>query len=89
MSDSSTVQSKRFTVSAGIILLLASFVFYGALLFVPFLPFSSESRMLVAICLVVLGEVSFWIGCLVSGREVMSKHRGKFRLTSIFKKLRK
>lgn len=89
MSDSSTVQSKGFTLSTGVLFLLASFLLYGGLLFVPFLPFSYESRMLVAILLVVLGETSFWVGCLVSGRDVMSKHRGKFKLTSILKKLRK
>jgi hypothetical protein len=59
----------------GITLFLLSFAFYGFLLLVPLTSFSSEGRAALSISLVILGESSFWLSAVISGREAIAKYR--------------
>ena len=63
---------KRRTGQALVIL---SFVFYGCLLLVPFIPFPAERKILLSSSLVILGEASFWIAVMILGREIIAKYR--------------
>jgi len=52
-----------------------SFLLYGGILLVSFLPGSVHERVALAGMLAVSGEVSFWVGALMLGREAASKLR--------------
>lgn len=59
----------------GIFCIVLSFVLYGLLLAVPFAPFGTSTKAGIATGLVVAGEVTFWGGGLLLGREAVKKYR--------------
>lgn len=63
----------------GFTLIVASFVLYGLILFVPSLPFSISVKGAITGGLIVFGEVTFWVGGLILGKEVVQKYRRFFR----------
>ncbi|SFR01059.1 transporter suffix domain-containing protein [Desulfoscipio geothermicus] len=56
-------------LGAGFIVL--SFILYGLILVVPFTPFSTGVKVGISTALAVTGEVSFWVGGLILGKEVV------------------
>ncbi|MBO9129072.1 transporter suffix domain-containing protein [Bacillus sp. 165] len=73
-------QHKRFLFKAGGILVILSFVFYGGLLLVPFLPVSTATKVTISASLVILGEISIWLGGLILGKEIINKYKNKFNM---------
>jgi hypothetical protein len=55
----------------GLALVVASFVLYAALAGVPFLPLGTNAQLVVAVGLVIAGEGTFWVGCLIAGKDFM------------------
>ncbi|KAF1084961.1 hypothetical protein SPSYN_01097 [Sporotomaculum syntrophicum] len=70
----------------GVICVVLSFVFYGAILLVPFLPYPTSSKVAITSGLVVLGEASFWIGGFILGKELLTKYRRYLSPWQWFKK---
>ena len=68
-------QNKNKLRIVGIILVVLSFVFYGLIVLLPFLPYSVSTKAVFTSCLVVLGEGSFWVGAIILGREFANKFR--------------
>jgi hypothetical protein len=60
------------------ILFVLSFVLYALILTVPLLSTSLETKTLITTALVVLGEIFFWTGGLILGKEVVRKYRRFF-----------
>jgi len=58
----------------GLILVLLSFAFYGALLLVPFAHISASGKMQLSAGLILMGEACFWIAVLILGKEMVSKY---------------
>lgn len=59
----------------GIALVGLSFALYGGLALVPWLSWSLEGKVGLSSLLVILGEVSFWIGGLILGKQVIARYR--------------
>lgn len=59
----------------GIALIAASFLAYGVLLGLPFLPLPGQAKLALAPVLVALGEATFWVGGALVGKEVVTRHR--------------
>jgi hypothetical protein len=59
----------------GLMLVVLSFAFYGALMLVPFAPLSASGKLQLSAGLILMGEVSFWIAVLILGKEMASKYR--------------
>jgi len=59
----------------GLMLVVLSFAFYGALMLVPFTPFSAGGKLQLSAGLILMGEASFWIAVLILGKEMVSKYR--------------
>lgn len=57
------------------ILVVLSFVLYGLIFVVPFLPLTFAQKAVVIPVLVVTGEVTWWIGVAIVGKQVVSKYR--------------
>jgi|LDZR01.1.fsa_nt_gi uncharacterized membrane protein YdbT with pleckstrin-like domain len=70
----------------GIALVILSCVFYGALLLVPFTPYTVSIKAIISSILVILGEVSFWLGGFMLGREIVMKYRKYLNPLYWFKK---
>lgn len=52
-----------------------SCLLYGGLLVVPFSPFPVEAKVALSGALVVCGEIAFWVGGILLGRELVSRYR--------------
>jgi hypothetical protein len=74
-SSSSTAAWARWT---GIGLLILSFAFYGGLLLLPFVAMDGVTKAAAVPVLIALGEVAFWIGGLLLGKEVVARYRRFF-----------
>jgi hypothetical protein len=59
----------------GIVLVVLSTVVYLLLFGVPFLPVATEVKAGVSVMLVVVGEVTFWAGAALLGRELVARFR--------------
>jgi hypothetical protein len=59
----------------GILLFILSFVFYALILMIPLLAVSLQTKTLITALLVIAGEISFWSGGLILGKEVIRKYR--------------
>ncbi len=61
--------------SLGIFLVVYSFVAYGLLLAVPFVPLAAAGKVLLSSLLVGSGEVTFWVGGALLGKEVVGRYK--------------
>jgi hypothetical protein len=59
----------------GLMLVVLSFAFYGAILLVPLAPLSASGKLQLSAGLILMGEACFWIAVLILGKEVVSKYR--------------
>lgn len=59
----------------GIFLIVLSFVFYGLIPVLPFLPFSTSTKIAAAPVLALLGELVFWPGGILLGKEVVARYK--------------
>jgi hypothetical protein len=68
----------RFYQKLGLLLIVASCGMWGAILAAPILPGSIAQKALFTGILVILGEVTFWVGILLTGKELAHRYRQKF-----------
>lgn len=61
----------------GIALIVLSFVFYGLIPLLPFLPLNTSTKVAAAPILALLGELVFWPGGALLGREVVEKYKAR------------
>lgn len=73
--NSSSLNRNHMKKWLGLALIALSFIFYGGLFLVPFVPFSAENKIVLSSLLVISGEASFWIGAVILGKEAVSKYR--------------
>ena len=71
----------------GIFLIILSFILYGFIFLVPFLPISLEVKGVTITGLIASGEGTFWIGLIFAGKEVYQsmKNKTKYYYKNIFK----
>ena len=70
----------------GIFLVILSFLFYGSILLIPILPLHTTQKVAVAPILALIGELAFWIGGVLLGKEVVSRYRSFFNPRNWFSK---
>ena len=73
----------------GIGLVIMSFIFYGGLLLVPLTSFSTGIKLTISTALVVLGEITFWIGGFILGKEVVARYKRYFNPINWFRSNKK
>lgn len=67
---------RSWTFWLGIVLVVLSFVLYGLLPVLPFLPLSAAARLGLAPVLIAAGEAAFWVGGLLLGKAFVARMRG-------------
>jgi hypothetical protein len=70
----------------GLFLLALSFLLYSGLLLIPFVPYAAGTKAAIASVLIVTGEISFWVGGLILGKELISRYRKQLNPLKWFKK---
>ncbi len=64
-------------------------VFFAALLIIPFLDFESKTKITISTVSVILGEIVFWSGGLLVGKELFMKYKSYLNPVNWFKKKKK
>jgi hypothetical protein len=59
--------------SLGIVFIVISFILWIFIPVVPFLSFSGTTKTVIVTILVIGGEVTFWIGALLAGKDIVKK----------------
>ena len=80
------VTKKSWTFKAGIFLIIMSCVLYGSILLVPMTSYNLATKAVITTTLVVTGEISFWVGGLLLGKELVTKYRSYLNPLRWFKK---
>lgn len=70
----------------GIICVTLAFVFWGVILITPFLPYATTTKVVISSVFAVIGEISFWVGGFILGREVIARYRKYLNPFNWFKK---
>jgi hypothetical protein len=66
---------KNWKFKIGIALIVLSTMFFISIIAVPFLNVDSKTKITISTILVVLGEVTFWIGGILLGKELFNKYK--------------
>jgi hypothetical protein len=69
---------KSTKIKIGLILMVASFPFFLAIPAVPFLKLESGVKITIATILLVAGEIIFWSGGILLGKELFTKFKFYF-----------
>jgi len=67
------MDKKKLKFRLGIILISVSVAFFLIIFAIPFIPMNLKVKVALTTTLVVVGEVSFWVGTLLIGKEVYKK----------------
>ena len=70
----------------GIGLIVISFLLYASLLAVPFLKISVTAKLSITPVIVIIGEILFWVGGILVGKEFIMKYRKNINQKTWFKK---
>jgi len=71
----------------GIFLIVLSFVLYAGLLLVPFIPLTIGIKAAISTTLIISGEATFWVGCLILGKELAKKYKKYLNPLRWFKRM--
>ncbi|OGF48165.1 MAG: hypothetical protein A2231_12050 [Candidatus Firestonebacteria bacterium RIFOXYA2_FULL_40_8] len=83
------LKKTSFLFKLGVALILLSFLKWGVLLYVPFLPYSGNMKISIITVLLVLAEITFWVGVFLVGEETYKKYKYYFNPINWFKKAAK
>jgi hypothetical protein len=61
----------------GITLLVLACLLWLSLLVIPLLSLSIAQKAVVSVALLVAGEITFWLGVLLTGKQFAQKYLGK------------
>jgi hypothetical protein len=70
---------KKLKFRLGIILISVSVAFFLIIFALPFIPMNLNVKVALTTTLIIVGEVSFWVGTLLIGKEVYKKFMAKLK----------
>ena len=77
---------RNWKFKLGIALMVTSVVAFLSIPVVPFLSMSSSAKITATTVLFVVGEVTFWTGGLLFGKELFTKYKSYMNPKNWFKK---
>jgi len=78
--------TNRWQFKLGIFLIILSALFYASILTFPFLNLSVSAKLSLTTIVVITGEILFWIGGFLIGKELLSKIIKKLNPKNLFAK---
>ena len=73
------MDKKKLKFRLGIVLISVSVAFFLIIFAMPFISMNLKVKVALTTTLVVVGEVSFWVGTLLIGKEVYKKFMTKLK----------
>lgn len=77
---------KNWKFKTGITLIIISTLLFTSLLAVPFLGIAGKTKITISTIAVILGEITFWVGGILLGKELFNKYKSYFNPMTWFKK---
>jgi hypothetical protein len=77
---------KNWKFKTGIALIIVSTLLFTSLLIVPFLDANGKAKITITTVLIVLGEITFWVGGFLLGKELLNKYKAYLNPMNWFKK---
>lgn len=73
------MDKKKWKFKTGIILLSVSVVIFLMLFALPFVALETKVKIVMSTVLMITGEVMFWVGTLLIGKDVYRKFMAKLK----------
>jgi hypothetical protein len=80
------VRKNNWKLRAGIVLMILSAILFLCIPVVPFLAIDNKIKISISTILFILGEVTFWGGGILVGKELFSKYKSYFNPKNWFRK---
>ena len=80
------IEKKNWKLKLGISLMVVSAIVFMSLPIVPFLDVDNTTKVSISTIIIVIGEITFWGGGLLVGKELFSKYKSYFNPKNWFKK---
>lgn len=77
---------KNWKFKTGIFFIILSTSLFISLLAVPFLNLEGKAKVTITTIIIVIAEVTFWVGGLLLGKEIFNKYKAMFNPRNWFKK---
>ena len=77
---------KTWKFKLGLVLIILSTILFVSLLFIPFLNIDNKTIISITTIIIVFGEVFFWTGGLLVGKELFTKYKSFLNPKNWFKK---
>jgi hypothetical protein len=72
------MEKRSWKLKLGVFLMILSAIVFLSLLIVPFLKFNGKIIVTITTVMVIVGEVLFWSGGLLVGKELFNKYKSYF-----------
>lgn len=79
-------ENNNWKLKLGTVLMLICIPFFLAIPLIPFLDFTNQQKITISTVLLIIGEVLFWSGGLLVGKELLTKYKSYFNPKNWFKK---
>ncbi|MCZ4694669.1 hypothetical protein DWB61_06425 [Ancylomarina euxinus] len=73
------MKKKKQTIKLGIILIILCIPFFLFLPVVPFLEMDAKTKITLSTISLIIGEVMFWVGGILVGKELLGKYKSYFK----------
>ena len=80
------MKNKNWKIKLGIFLMIFSGVFFFMLLIIPFMNFDAKTKVTMSTVSLIIGEIVFWSGGLLVGKELFTKYKSYLNPVNWFKK---
>ncbi len=75
MTERIDKRDRKILFKIGIVLLIFACLSWACIVAVPFLPISNLAKASVVGFLLIVGEVTFWLGAACTGKELIQNYR--------------
>jgi hypothetical protein len=83
------MRKKNWIIRAGIFMIILCIPFFLILPVIPFLEMEADTKIKLSTISLVIGEVMFWVGGILVGKELFIKYKSYFNPKNWFNKSRK
>ena len=80
------MKNKNLKIRVGIFLVIFCIPFFLFIPVIPFLDMDAKTKITISTISLVIGEVLFWVGGILVGKELFLKYKSYFNPKNWFKK---
>jgi hypothetical protein len=83
------IKKGNWKLRAGIAIMIFSFLMTPLIIATPFFPIDTKSKVALTTVWIIIGNVTFYGGGFLAGKEVFTKYKARLNPRNWFKKKRK